>query len=125
MEARGAGAAGMDAQMHVVVNRAREWYDGSAGSICKVVYSPNQFSWIRADDPEHNTRPKAGDPLYQWAIHTAPYIAAASDADPTRGALYYANLDATPKDSWFYTHIVNAPKAHPFLVKIGRHSFFA
>jgi spore germination cell wall hydrolase CwlJ-like protein len=67
--------------------------------------------------------PDDDDPLFRqvWARCCAVYEG--KNEDPTRGAVYYANLD-TMTSSWFKENIVNKPSVHPMMVKIGRHSFF-
>ena len=120
-EARGEGDEGMDAVMHVIVNRVGA--PGFAHALHDVIYGKNQFTSMSVpSDPEFNLEPKDGDSQYAFCVATAQSFQT-DPADCTKGAHYYADLQYTTS-GWFFRNIVNNPTDHPHTVKIGRHDFY-
>jgi N-acetylmuramoyl-L-alanine amidase len=121
-EARGEGDAGMDAVMHVIVNRAG--HPGFAAKLHDCIYGKNQFTSMSVpSDPEFNLQPKDGDPQFAFCMANAQGFQQDGLADPTQGAHFYADLTYVTS-GWFVNHIVNDPANHPHTVKIGRHDFY-
>lgn len=119
MEARGEGTMGMLAVMHCVANRV-----GAVGfpkTLSQVIFSPNAFSWTRADNPEYGLEPPADDPQYLTALDDAEFVLA-GESDVTRGALYYSNESCLMSNSWYCRNIIDNPE-HPVTVVLGRHTF--
>jgi spore germination cell wall hydrolase CwlJ-like protein len=117
-EARGEGPEGMRAVAHVVQNRVRRgWGDWIA-----VQTKINQFSSMSVlGDSQTVVFPDAAAASSLFGVVEAVY--GSSDADPTSGALYYAN-EAVVGAGWYRTHIIENP-AHPITATIGRHTFRA
>jgi len=84
-EARGESRLGQIAVAHVVLNRLRAKHRG-ARSICKVVYTPSQFSWTLGA-----SKAPVSDKLLMpyYKIGYASRIGLTKD--PTGGALHYYN----------------------------------
>lgn len=119
-EARGEGLAGMNAVMHVCINRVGA--PGFAMTLHNVIYGKNQFTSMSVpSDLEFNLQPRPGDPQYAYCVGQAPNVE--GEADPTNGAHYYADLQYTTS-GWFFEHIVNDPTSHPVKAVIGRHTFY-
>ena len=124
-EARGEGQEGLRAVMHVILNRAKNWYKMSPDPIHSAVYGKNQFTSMSVpSDPEFNLEPKDGDPQYTYCVGLAPDVLAETDPDPTNGALYYADLKYVTS-GWFVRNIVQQPATHPQTAVIGRHTFYS
>jgi len=105
--------------MHVVMNRVHS--PDFPNTIHTVIFQKNAFSWTRATDPQFNLVPSG--PIYDACLLAAPYVIAGDD-DPTDGALYYANLKIITPGGWFQMNIIDKPTEHPFIMKIGAHSFY-
>lgn len=112
-EAKGEGAAGMEAIANVVMNRLR--HEGFPNTICEVVRQGRergacQFSWWcdgRADDAEENKS-------YALAKEIARKALNRQLTDRTGGALYFHQRKATPKWSTEYIKTV----------EVGEHVFY-
>jgi spore germination cell wall hydrolase CwlJ-like protein len=112
-EARGEGAAGMEAVANVVMNRLG--HEGFPNTICEVVRQGSeqgacQFSWWcdgRSDDAEE-------DKSYAIAKEIARKALNRQLTDRTGGALYFHQREATP--SWSAEYIQT--------VTIGAHVFY-
>lgn len=121
-EARGEGSVGIQAVMHVILNRVGTV--GFAHTLHDVIYGKNQFTSMSVpSDPEFNLQPKPGDVLFAASVSLAKNILAGVDPDNTNGAHYYANLK-TASSGWFVNHIVDDPINHPQTAVIGHHTFF-
>jgi spore germination cell wall hydrolase CwlJ-like protein len=121
-EARGEGNEGMQAVMHVIVNRVG--HPGFAHTLHDVIYGKNQFTSMSvSSDPEFNLTPKQGDPQYAFCESLCPAVLSGTDTDVTMGAHYYADLKYTTS-GWFFRNIVNNPTDHPQVASIGRHTFY-
>ena len=124
-EARGEGADGMRAVLHVLANRANNAYHSFGATIHDVIYGKNQFTSMSVpSDPEFNLQPAPGDEQFSFAFGAAPGVLDGTDDDVTNGADYYANMHEIPTDGWFYKNIVLS-KNHPITAQIGHHTFFA
>jgi N-acetylmuramoyl-L-alanine amidase len=116
-EARGEGADGMRAVMHVILNRSKAWNK----TVYQVIFAPNQFtSMSLSSDPNYTLIP--ADTELVWKL--AADITDGDDVDPTFGALYYYN-PATATSGWFVRNIVNLPEKHPLTATIGHQYFYA
>lgn len=116
-EARGEGAIGCEAVMHVIVNRVG--FPGFAKNIHDVIYGKNQFTSMSVpSDPEFNLIPAQDDDIFL----ECQQMAASVGKDVTNGAHYYANL-AEVTSGWFKEHIVDSPD-HPVTAVLGRHTFY-
>jgi spore germination cell wall hydrolase CwlJ-like protein len=112
-EARGEGAAGMEAVANVVMNRLG--HEGFPNTICEVVRQGSeqgacQFSWWcdgRSDDAEE-------DKSYAIAKEIARKALNRQLTDRTGGALYFHQREATP--SWSAEYIKT--------VEVGEHVFY-
>ena len=112
-EARGEGAAGMEAVANVVMNRLA--HEGYPNTICEVVRQGReqgacQFSWWcdgRSDDAEE-------DKSYAIAKEIARKALNRQLTDRTGGALYFQQRKATP--SWSAEYIKT--------VEVGEHVFY-
>ena len=128
-EARGEGLEGIIAVMHVIGNRAVAGRrKGFASTIHGVIYGKNQFTSMSVpSDPEFNLIPEPDDPTYEQCVGYAKQMLSAGAVldDPTKNALYYANLHNIPTDGWFYRNIVLNTQMHPITAQIGKHTFFA
>jgi N-acetylmuramoyl-L-alanine amidase len=119
-EARGEGNEGMDAVMHVIINRVG--HPGFAHTLHDVIYGKNQFTSMSVPtDPEFNLQPASDDPQYVFCVSLAPGIQ--GETDPTNGAHYYADLKYTTS-GWFFRNIVQNSTDHPQVAVIGRHTFW-
>ena len=105
--------------MHVVMNRVHS--PDFPDTIHGVIYQKNAFSWARPTDLQYGLVPSG--PIYEACLAVAPYVIAGDD-DPTDGALYYANLKVITPGGWFQKNIIDKPNEHPFILKIGAHSFY-
>lgn len=125
-EARGEGANGMSAVLHVLHNRVG--HPGFYGSLHAVIFSKDQFTSMSVpSDPEFNLQPAADDEGFVNAQGLANEIfgeAGNTLTDPTHGAHYYANLHTMDPDGWFYREIVLKGSLHPIAAQIGKHTFF-
>jgi spore germination cell wall hydrolase CwlJ-like protein len=116
----------MRAVAWVIENRSTKW----SKSILEVVMAPNQFTSMsegrQAADGSWNFEfPPDADAQWQEAQKIVDEIVSGKDAaDPTGGALYYANLK-TATSGWFFEHISGNSADHPQMAAIGRHTFFA
>lgn len=120
-EARGEGSVGMQAVMHVIVNRVGQI--GFAHTLHDVIYGKNQFTSMSVvSDPEYTLAPQSTDTSFISALSLAKLVLGGVDQDITNGAHYYANLK-TATSGWFYNHIVTSPD-HPITATIGHHTFF-
>lgn len=120
-EARGEGTEGIRCVLHVISNRAHQW----GKSVHDVIYEKNQFTSMSVpSDPEFNLQPPATFDTWIAAQDLAVKVLGGTDADPTHGALYYANLE-TVTSGWFHDNIVARHDLHPILLKQGHHTFFA
>jgi N-acetylmuramoyl-L-alanine amidase len=121
-EARGEGAEGCRAVMHVIVNRVSSV--GFPRTLHDVIYQKNAFTSMSvSNDPEFNLQPKETDSIYMSCQALALLILSGKDEDITHGAHYYANLKNTTS-GWFFNHIVNDHINHPVTAVIGHHTFF-
>jgi spore germination cell wall hydrolase CwlJ-like protein len=83
-EARGEGAAGVTAVVHVTLNRAAK----SGEDVCSVVYKPRQFSWTIKDKAK---------PLTEDTEQLFSTVALAVSADDiTGGATHYHHRKSRP-----------------------------
>ncbi len=97
-EAGSEPAEGKAAVAHVVLNRARA--SGFPGGVCDVVQQggeqrPCQFGWYcdgRSDQPAHSR-------MWQSAQDVARAVLSGQTADPTHGALYFAQARAN-RPAW-------------------------
>lgn len=125
-EARGEGANGMTAVLHVLYNRVG--HPGFYGSLHAVIFSKDQFTSMSVpSDPEFNLQPPADDKDFAEAQGMANQVFCEGGnmlTDPTRGAHYYANLHTMDADGWFYREIVLKSSLHPITAQIGKHTFF-
>jgi N-acetylmuramoyl-L-alanine amidase len=107
-EARGESLKGQIAVAAVTKNRWEA--SGFPNSICKVVYQPYQFSWVK--------QLKSHLPKNKEAYEQAKWIAfntlAGTFKDPTQGAMYYHANQVKPY--WI--------KKVKLTTKIGNHSFY-
>lgn len=121
-EARGEGHVGMQAVMHVIVNRV-----GAVGFpkiLHDVIYQRNAFTSMSVpSDPEYNLKPLSGDVQYAYCESLAVQVLSGADIDPTYGSCYYANL-RNVTSGWFFNHIVNNPTQHPQKAVIGKQTFY-
>ena len=121
-EARGEGIEGMDAVMHVCVNRVGA--PGFGHTIHDVIFGKNQFTSMSvSSDPEFNLQPGDNDVMYSNAIAMAGTVLDGTETDPTHTAHYYADLKYTTS-GWFFDHIVGDTVNHPQVAVIGRHTFY-
>jgi len=126
-EARGDGYDWMNAVGNVIFNRVGA--SGFPSTLHDVIYAKNQFSSMSiSTDPEYNLpAPDVTDPQYPSyldATNIVNAIVAGTVADPTNGALYYANLKESTS-GWFFRNIVEDPAKHPLLATIGHQVFYA
>jgi len=122
-EARGEGADGCAAVLHVLKNRVGS--PGFAHDLHSVIYGKNQFTSMSVpSDPEFNLQPSPNDLIFASCVTAAREIFGGDCPDPTRGAHYYANLKNVTS-GWFFRNIVDNPAQHPVTAKIGRHTFFS
>jgi spore germination cell wall hydrolase CwlJ-like protein len=110
-EASQEGEAGMTAVASVIVNRVG--LKQFAGSICGVVYQPNQFYWTKR--PINMRLVSASDKVLAEKI--AKDMIAGNVVDTTDGALYF--VGKTDNTGW-----INPNKLEQ-TVEIGGHRFFA
>ena len=116
------GNAGMQAVMHVCVNRCG--HSGFAHTLHDVIYGKNQFTSMSVpSDPEFNLQPVDGDPQFVYCMQAAKNILDGNDEDITKGAHYYGNLKYCTS-GWFFNHIVNDSTNHPQLAVIGHQTFY-
>ena len=121
-EARGEGQEGMQAVMHVIVNRVG--HPGFSSTIHNCIYGKNQFTSMSVpSDPEFSLEPGAMDSQYTYCVSIAPSVLGGTDVDVTNNAHYYADLKYTTS-GWFFDVIVGNPVNHPQVAVIGRHTFF-
>lgn len=123
-EARGEGSTGIHAVLHCLKNRVGA--AGFAKTLHNVIYGKNQFSSMSiSSDPEFNLQPSDVPPANLWteAQRLAEIVLNTDDPDPTGGAHYYEN-PKTATSGWFFSHIVQDAKNHPFTVQIGHHVFY-
>jgi N-acetylmuramoyl-L-alanine amidase len=119
-EARGEGAQGMNAVLHVMLNRSKAW----GKTIRQIVVQRNQFSSMTVQgDPDTVMWPMETDKAFQAALVETEKVLSGQDDDPTDNALYYYNPN-TATSSWFLQNIVNSPRWHPQTATIGNHTFF-
>lgn len=120
-EARGEGAAGMEAVAAVVMNRValarirgRMWWGDSVAEVCR---KPWQFSCWNERDPNRAKllAVSSTDPVFALALRIARRAAAGGLADPTRGATHYHARGIMP--GWAAGQVPVA--------EIGRHLFYA
>src|SRR5579864_1701829 len=126
-EARGEGADGMRAVLHVLRNRVG--FTGFAYSLHDVIYGKNQFTSMSVpSDPEFPPQPDEDDQVFTEALTMAQTIFHGAEPDelpdPTSGAHYYANLHNVSRDGWFYKNVVLDSRSHAVTAQIGRHTFF-
>jgi spore germination cell wall hydrolase CwlJ-like protein len=107
-EARGESIKGQIAVAAVTINRLLA--QGYPSSICKVVYQPYQFSWVKL---LKNHYPK-NKSQYQVAHAIATNYLQGRLKDPTKGSLFYHANYVLPKWSKKLTHTVT----------IGNHLFY-
>ena len=125
-EARGEGNEGMQAVMHVIVNRTGT--PGFASTVHNVIYGKNQFTSMSVpSDPEFNLQPVDDDPQYAYCQSICQGVLDGMDADPTLGAHYYGDLKYATS-GWFF-HVISGPDGrgtpdHAHTVKIGRQDFY-
>lgn len=108
-EARGESIKGQIAVAAVTMNRLLA--QGYPSSICKVVYQPYQFSWVKLlsnHSPKNKTQ-------YQMAHAIATNYLQGRLKDPTLGSLFYHANYVLPKWAKKLTHKVT----------IGNHIFYA
>ncbi len=128
-EARGEGVEGMRAVAWIIWNRSRHW----GKTLPEVIMGRNQFTSMSVEKNPPN--PEQDDLQMAEARQIVKDIVTHADTiDPTKGALYYANLASVraanlkakmPADAgWFFQAIVHGPD-HPQLAVIGEHTFFA
>ena len=117
-EARGEGAAGMEAVASVVMNRAGVggwWGD----TVLSVVHQPYQFSAWNEGDPNRalilSKLPFQGDALFNQAWEIAGDAMAGELPDRTGGATHYHADSISP--GWARGHVPVA--------EIGRHIFYS
>lgn len=122
MEDRGAGVGGCYNVMHVVMNRVKS--PDFPNTVKGVVFQKNAFSWTRDTDPQFGLVPKPTDAIYLAALEAARFVLA-GDSDPTGGALWYCNPKTITAGGWFQKNILDHPEKHPFLVRIGKHCYYA
>lgn len=108
-EARGESIKGQIAVAAVTINRLLT--QGYPSSICKVVYQPYQFSWVKL---LRNHTPK-NKSQYQIAQIIATEYLQGRLKDPTFGSLFYHANYVLPKWSKKLTHVVT----------IGNHKFYS
>lgn len=124
LEAAAEGIFGCYCVMHCIVNRVGA--EGFRNTLHGVIYTPNAFSWTRPDNPEYGKEPP-NDAAYQACLADAPFVLE-GDADPVRGAKYYANLETAEKGGWFQRHVSGEDgkglPGHEFVIKVGKHSFY-
>lgn len=114
------GIGAVYAVMHCVVNRIGA--PTFPKTLHDVIFQHNAFSWTRPDNPEYGKEPP-DDATYKAALEDAEFVLA-GDSDPTRGARYYCNTNTMDVGGWFDRNIVQCPEAHPFIIKLGKHSFY-
>lgn len=121
-EARGEGANGMRAVLHVIANRVGS--PGFAHDVHGVVFGKNQFTSMSVpSDPEFNLQPKDGDAQFAYCSNLVGFVLEGKDVDITGGARYYDN-PKTATSGWFTRHIVNDPVNHPQVATIGHQVFY-
>jgi spore germination cell wall hydrolase CwlJ-like protein len=122
-EARGEGAVGCQAVMHVIVNRTG--FPGFASTIHDVIYGKNQFTSMSVpSDPEFNLQPHPDDEVFRECTDYAQAFADNNAGeDITKNAHYYANLHNCTS-GWFHDHILLDSYNHPITAQIGHHTFF-
>lgn len=122
-EARNQGEEGMRAVGHVIRNRAAKNKPKLFGSgIEGVAHAPKQFSAWNKGDPNRQRMNNIDDlkpgtldyTRWEEAQKLAASILNGSDADPTKGSVYYHTTAVSPK--W-------AQNAEP-VAKIGNHLFY-
>jgi hypothetical protein len=130
-EARGEGRTpaekleSMRAVMHVIRNRvAAGWGDWD-----HVITRRNQFSAMSVPgDSQLVVWPDEDAPLFLAVLGLANAVYYGEDADPTGGALYYANIRHAGQpwfSEWFRRDILGNPEKHPETARIRNHAFFA
>jgi N-acetylmuramoyl-L-alanine amidase len=128
-ESRGEGNLGMQAVASVIVNRASAWYEiNSPDPIHATIFGKNQFSSMSIpSDPQFNLEPRGADPQWIYAQSICEPTINGTNPDPTKGALYYANL-AEATSGWFSRVISGldgkGTTEHPLCAVIGRQSFY-
>lgn len=121
-EARGEGAAGMEAVAHVIVNRTRQWRQ----SLYEVICGQNQFSSMTVCGDSQSVRwPDDNDNAFIMARVVAVSVLDQTFSDTTGGALYYANVANIEQGGWFARNILAQPTKHARTEVIGSHCFFA
>lgn len=125
-EARGEGAYGWRAVMWVCKNRVGA--SGFPNMLHAVIYQKNAYtSMSRPSDPDYYAKPADTDTAYEQCLEDAPKILSGVLPDPTKGASYYCNPDAT-KPGWFTEYISGSDfkglPAHPFIIQIGKQLFY-
>jgi N-acetylmuramoyl-L-alanine amidase len=128
-ESRGEGNLGMQAVASVIVNRASAWYEmSSTDPIHATIFQKNQFTSMSVpSDPEFRLQPELDDPQYAFAVSICEATINGRNPDPTKGALYYANL-AEATSGWF-SRVISGPDGkgtpeHPLCAVIGKQSFY-
>lgn len=125
-EARGEGPDGLLGVLNVIRNRTDRWYYNQVDPYHYAIFLKGQFtSMSDPSDPQYRLFPEESDPVWQFCLNNAANLVAGGVPDNTGGALYYANLETMDKQGWFARKIVGNAKAHPLLVKINHHSFYA
>lgn len=117
MEDRSDGISGCFLVMQVVYNRCFAQY--FPHTIHGVVYQPGAFSWTLPSDPEHGKQPAADDPIYLACLADAPNILSGTNADLTKGSLYYAN-ETEVGEGWYRKNIINKSDLHPVTLVYGK-----
>lgn len=121
-EARGDGPVGMEAVMHVCVNRVGA--PSFSATLHDVIYAKNQFTSMSVpSDPEFNLEPAITDTAFLYATSCAHSVLAGQRPDTTGGAHFYYN-PLTARSPWFEVQIVQDVVNHPFTCRIGRQNFY-
>lgn len=111
-EARGEGVDGMRAVEHVAVNRQAEAGTQWTGKpLTQIVSEPNQFATTGAVD--------RSSPEWKQAYALAQSVVSGEDADPTKGATYFANTKTA--DLAALKQITGAASE---TAQIGNHTFY-
>ena len=104
-EARGESDLGKRAVAYATINRTENNSD-----VCKIIFEPGQFSWLKAKKPIKDKK------AFEAAKKLAKEVLADTDRvnDPTKGATYFHNEEVKPIWSKRFTRTL----------KVGKHIFY-